>query len=303
MAVRNFPWLADIERSVRTKLDLPIGQPGRSAFDFNAEFVQACNDQYLYIWERISSTDRNFGIAIDDTVTASAGVEFTDLPATVRALRKVQRLDSQGKVQGPVDVVTFDQQYTNQPGCEGAGLYLPDSNQIRWLEPFKAAQKLRLVFSEHPVTLFHGCCSGVGGATTIPLATHESVEDSLYVAGQIYLYEGPGASDLRTGSGYVGRTRILTVSVAFTTTPTIRTRYTSRPKLRYDTKDAFSYGVAARMLEKMQDERWVEYSERRETHLRHLTTAVMLTEREEPLHTRDASVTGGHGDPWHSRRY
>lgn len=300
MAVRTFPWLADIERTVRTKLDLPAGEAGRAPFDFNAEFLQACNDSYLYIWERLSSTDRNFGITVDDTVTATADAEFTDLPATVRALRKVQRLDAAGKVCGVVDVVSFDQQGSNASGHEGAGLYLPDSNQIRWLEPFNSAQRLRLIFNEQPVTLIHGCISAVGGATTAPLGPHESIEDNLYQTLSLHLYEGPGAGDTRTISSYVGRTRIATVSAAFSAVPTIRTRYTSRPRLRYDAKDSFIYSVASRMLEKMRDERWLEYAERRETHLRHLSTAAMLTAREAPLPTRDASATGGHGDPYWS---
>jgi hypothetical protein len=297
MAVRTFPWLADVEKIVRGKLDTHAGVPGQGAFDFDKEFLAACNDQYLYIWERLSSTDRNFGITFDDTLTVTADAEYTDLPATVRSLRKVQKLNSAGKVCGAVDVVTFDQQTSSESLSEGAGLYLPDSNQIRWLAPWRAAQKIRLVFNEQPVMLIHGCAASIGGVKALPLASHECIEDDMYNGQVYYVHEGPCAGDTRTVSDYTGLTRIVTPTVNHSTIPTTRTRYTSRPKLRYDARDAYIYGVASRMLEKMQDERWIEFSERRETHLRHLTTAAMLTAREAPLYTRDASDTGGHGDP------
>jgi hypothetical protein len=301
MAVKAFPWLADIEPIVRSKIDLPVNEPGTRNFDFNAEFVAACNDQQLYIWERLSSTDRNFGLVFDDTVTATKDAEYTDLPAAVRALRKVQKLNTAGQVCGVVDFATIDEQDDSHSG-EGSGMYLPDSNQIRWLKPWDKDQPLRLVYNEQPPHLAHGCCSAVGGLTTAQLGAHESIEDDILNGLQLLIYSGPGAGEKPTiasaAGSYVGRTKVATFTVAMTTATTMKSKYTCRPKLRYDTKDAFIYGVASRMLEKMRNEKWFEMSERREAHLRHLTTAAMLTSRESPLYTRDDSETGGHGDPF-----
>ena len=299
MPVKQFPWLADIERTVRAKVDLPADEPGQVGWSWDAEFSQACNDEYLHLWERLSSLDRDFGLTWDDTVTAMAGAETTDLPVAVRSLRKVFKLDAAGKVCGQVDFVTLDQSDGCTNCCDGAGMYLPDTNQIRWLAPWEAAQPLRLVFNGHPVPLAHGCCSENGGAASLTLALHESLEDDAYNGLLLRLAEGPGAGAERALTDYVGNTRIASINPAtpFTVSPTTRTRYTSRPNLRMDAKNPFVYGVTARLLEKLQDERWIEYSERRETYLRNFQTAAMLTSKHEAFYTRDGSETGGHGDP------
>jgi len=296
MAARTHPWLADIARTVRAKIDQPNDEQGQMSWSFDAEFTSAANDEYDYLWERVSSQDRNFGVVWDDTVSVASGDETTDLPVACRALRRM--FFRRGTdICGAVQVGVIDEMGAG--GCSPSAIYMPDDNAIRWTRPWTSAQDFRVVYCRHPIPLVFGCVSTASGALTIALGDHESVEDDMYVGLEILAYGdgAPCSGQSRTISGYSGSTRVATVSVAWVgTPPDERTKYASRPSFRWDFKDAFTYGIISRMMEKHQDERWMEYTTRREQHLRHLQTATMLTAREQAMETLDTSDTGGHGD-------
>ena len=97
MPTKLFPWLSDVERAVRRKVDQPSDEPGQPTWALE-EWNQTFNDSQRHIWERISSMDRNFGVQIDSTITAASGAQTTALPSNLRAVRKVYETNAAGKV-------------------------------------------------------------------------------------------------------------------------------------------------------------------------------------------------------------
>jgi hypothetical protein len=64
-----------------------------------------------------------------------------------------------------------------------------------------------------------------GGASTITLRTAASAVDSAYNTQEVYITSGVGAGQRRVISGYVGATRVATVSVAWAVQPTSASTY------------------------------------------------------------------------------
>lgn len=64
-----------------------------------------------------------------------------------------------------------------------------------------------------------------GGASTITLRTEASAVDSTYNTHEVYINSGVGAGQRRVISGYVGSTRVATVSVAWAVQPTSASTY------------------------------------------------------------------------------
>ena len=75
------------------------------------------------------------------------------------------------------------------------------------------------------------------------------------------------------------------------------TVYTTRPKLPIMAEDAFVYDVASRLLQKLQDERWVQLARDRDTYLKDLRQTIKLADRQQAKTTRDDAGYSGFADP------
>jgi hypothetical protein len=64
-----------------------------------------------------------------------------------------------------------------------------------------------------------------GAAATITLAAGASATDSIYNGYGVRIISGPGAGQDRIISGYVGSTKVATLSAAWTTQPTSASTY------------------------------------------------------------------------------
>jgi len=292
MAAKLFPWLADVERVVRRKVDQPADEPGQPTWALE-EWRQAFNDEQRFLWERISSIDRNFSVQVDDTITVSAGDTTTALPADLRMLKKVFVLGSNNREERIIRTASFDELGSWSAG--EAAVYRPTENDLFWAVPSRQNLSLRIVYSAYPPVLAHGTVAAASAGTTMKLAEYESSDDSDYANLDLYIYAGTSAGSTRTGQSYVGATRVLTLDTALTVDTT--SKYTSRPLLPVDAYDAYMYGVCARLVEKLQDERFAEFFAQREKKLMAMSTALQSLDRQEPLYTRDDMELGGHGDP------
>lgn len=72
----------------------------------------------------------------------------------------------------------------------------------------------------------HRDAAATGGTSTTLIDTVLSTStDDDWNGALLYIYEGPGAGDIRTVSDYTGATDVLTVAKAFTATPTTASKY------------------------------------------------------------------------------
>lgn len=67
--------------------------------------------------------------------------------------------------------------------------------------------------------IYRSATATAGGAATITLDTQASITDGYYTAQTIVILSGTGSGQTRVISGYIGSTRVATVSVAWTTPP------------------------------------------------------------------------------------
>lgn len=292
MAASKFPWLSDLEPDILAKIDQKRRTPGQKSWD-RAELSAAYNAEHKFLFERISSMDKGFSLTIDDTLSTD-GTETTDLPAGCRALRQVFVIDSSGKVLRSVDVGAWHELVSGD--CRREALYRPyPQADLFWTKKPPAGVLLRCVFDSYPPHLFHGCVQGAA-SSVIQVESFEPIEDSVSVGREFLINENEGAGAVRTVTAYAGTTREITVSAAYTTIPTTRSRYTQRPALPLDSREAYFYGVCARLVEKFRDGRFEEFSHQRMEKLSAMFTALGTLDRRGPLDTYDLD-TFGHGDP------
>lgn len=100
-------------------------------------------------------------------------------------------------------------------------LKLADRNVV----PAATAGKLAAAIA----AISHRDAAQAGGASTITLATSASAVDGAYNGQEVYLESGTGAGQRRVISGYVGATRVATVSVAWAVQPVAGTVYQVSP--------------------------------------------------------------------------
>jgi hypothetical protein len=292
VAAKLFAWLSDVERAVRRKVDQPLDEPGQPTWALE-EWNQVFNDAHRHTWERISSMDRNFGVKVDDTTTVAAGDTSTALPADLRTLRKVYTLNASGKVQSVIRAASFDD--LGGWCANEAAIYRPSENDLYWAVPTTKAMTLRVVYEAYPPRLPHGCVAKLSSGVFIQLASYESDDDADYNSIELLMASGTGAGSTVTTSAYDAGSKVVTVTPAITVDTD--TKYTSRPALPVDAYDAFFYDCCARLVEKLQDERFEEFVVQRERRFLQMATALASLDRQETLYTRDDTELGGHGDP------
>lgn len=287
-----FPWLSDIEPIVRAKIDEKRFEPGQPKFD-RQELSAAFNAEHRYLYERISSMDRDFNITVDDTTTVSAGDETTTLPSRIRVLRGVFEIDSNGNVKRQIDVGRWHEMGGS---CDREALYRPyPEGGLFWVNKPSSAMTLRVIYGAHAPHLFHGCVQA-SGSTVVQVEDYEPATDDRAIARPFLIYEGDAAGSERTVSDYDGSDKEVTVDTAYSPLPTERSRYTSRPDLPPDSVDAYIYGVCARLVEKHRDSRFQEFTMQRNEKLNSMFTALNTLDRRGPLETYDVDDFG-HGDP------
>lgn len=287
-----FPWLSDLEPHIRSKIDEKRFEPGQPKFD-RQELSAAFNAEQRYLYERISSMDRDFNLTIDDTIAVTAGTETTTLPSRIRVLRAAFELDGSGNVVRPVDVGAWHEM---NGSCDREALFRPyPQGELFWVAKPSRAFTMRIVYGAHAPHLFHGCVQA-SGATVVQVEDYEPATDDRATARPFLIYEGDAAGSERTVSDYDGGDREVTVDSSYSPLPTDKSRYTSRPDLPPDAADAFVYGVCARLVEKHRDSRFQEFQAQRGEKLNSMFTALNTLDRRGPLETYDVDDFG-HGDP------
>lgn len=139
----------------------------------------------------------------------------------------------QGYVVSPWDWSTFQTQLfvidaVRGPEADGSvTLVLSDVLKLadRNVVPAATAGKLAAAVA----AISHREAAQAGGASTITLATSASAADNAYNGQEVYLESGTGAGQRRVISGYVGATRVATVSVAWAVQPVAGTVYQVSP--------------------------------------------------------------------------
>lgn len=139
----------------------------------------------------------------------------------------------QGYVVSPWDWATFQTQLFIIDAVRGPDengsvtlvlsdvLKLADRNMV----PAATAGKLAAAIA----AISHREAAQAGGASTITLATSASAVDGAYTGQEVFLESGTGAGQRRVISGYVGATRVATVSVAWAVQPAAGTVYQVSP--------------------------------------------------------------------------
>ena len=86
----NFPLLADIQRQVILKLDQPADEAGQLTWVLPDEFLHAANQEYKYLWGRLTSMGYPFRPVEDITsLTVTTTTRTYQLPQACRQLRKI----------------------------------------------------------------------------------------------------------------------------------------------------------------------------------------------------------------------
>lgn len=292
MTVSQFPYLSDCQGDVLGKIDQPEDEIGQLTWDPEAEINRAFRAEFKYLWERITSLDRNWGLKFTDSLSQVAGTRTIQLPTDCRAVRAIYTINNVGGQESS----NYGGGNLSELGIENkAWIYLPEQQQVYLTRDPRSNENLRVVYLYDPPELVHGKIREQFSSTQWALAWHETTEDDRPNTRQAYVYKGTGQGQLATIDDYRGYDRRATVSGAATALDD--TSYiTSRPELPLGAYDAFIYGVCARLLEKLEDDRYQAFEYRRETHLHHLNTEVMNLDRSNPIQTLDESPSA-HQDP------
>ena len=301
MAAKAFSWLSDLIGEIRTKVNQPESDPGQLSWDAS-EFAFACRQEQDYLWERLSALDKDFGITIDTSLSVTANSRTFTLPTNCRMLRRVVQIDTSGNevAGGALYDAKWEELYESERACK----YLPDANQLYFAMAPSATYPVKVVYGRHPVPLCHGIVQS-GASTTITLQDHELNEDDALNGLVIRIYDGTGQGQEKAVTDYDGATRVATTA-AWSPVPDGTSKYTSRPELPWDLKQAFIYGVAARLVEKLHGETDIVrvYFSQREKHLLHGRGGAAALKRQSPKLIRDAYDDNGFADPmdvgsWH----
>lgn len=124
-----------------------------------------------------------------------------------------------------------------------------------------------------------------GGASTITLAANESPVDDAYTGLRIALLTGPGSTDHRTITGYVGLTKVATVDSPWSATPTTSTTYRIFKAVKFAVQNLGPRALVAQVLIEQKDD-----SDGNEMALTALDTGTLS-----PPHTVSAAVSAGGG--------
>jgi hypothetical protein len=300
MAVSDFPLLSQVERHVFHMLDEPLDSTGQLTWDREAEFNLAANAEFLYLLERIQSLDRDWLIKVVDTPTVSSGDRLVTLPDDVRSVRAVYEIKSAGLDESKrIDAGSWSDLGTGYDSW----IYRPDTRELYFTTNPTDGATLRVVYNSQPPPLAHGFIVG-GSSFTVLLAEHEPDEDDILNGRTIFFVDGSGdtlssANRTQVLSSYTGPTRfaIMTPGTGTAVIDTT-TKYTSRPELPRGAYDAFVYGICSRLLEKLEDERYVSFAMNREKHLQHLKTEIMQQEKATPIQTNDETEGQHSGEIW-----
>lgn len=139
----------------------------------------------------------------------------------------------QGYVVSPFDWATFQTQLFIVDAVRGPDekgnvtLVLSDVLKLADRAMLPAATDGALVAALPAITTSGTAQSG--GASTMTLATAASAVDSAYNTQEVYIISGEAAGQRRVISGYVGATRVATVSVAWAVQPTSSSVYQVTP--------------------------------------------------------------------------
>lgn len=97
----------------------------------------------------------------------------------------------------------------------------------------KIGKLLRCGGCAETLNVLHTGTATAGAGSTITLAAGASVTNDLYKTMSIVITGGTGSGQSRTVSGYVGATKVATVSVAWVTPPDATSVYSLRDKVEY----------------------------------------------------------------------
>jgi hypothetical protein len=297
----NFPLLADIERQVMLKLDQPSDEEGQLTWILPDEFLHAANQEYIHLWGRLSNMGYPFRPKVDTTtVSVVAGTRTYSLPADCRQLRRVIEINASGE---ELEEVRYATDADLDEGVQPSAIYRPDAQELYFTADPQRDFQVKLVYMPFPLPLAHGTARG-GSISTLKLGQHETWDDGAFVGQPIYVYDGQGASQSATPTAYAGKSQ--TVTVTWTAIdngsgalyPGAGSSYSTRPLLPPGLQDAFIYGICSRMVEKLEDERYIAFQTRREVHLDRVKQDIGRRDLQGPIVTRDDSELSGIDPYW-----
>lgn len=294
MALRDFPYIADLIPVIKDTIGQPEGDEGIPTYS-DSEIFRKCQEEYLDLWQVCCDVDKNWGIKVDSSLSVTSGTRTVTMPSDCRAIRKITEIDSSGREVGrPLESGMWD----DMGLVHDIYVYHPLDNVIYFSMLPDRTYTIRVTYYYHPPSIVHGLARD-GGSSTIQLGDHEPVEDDvLNGLDTFYIYAGTGIGQGRTISDYSGSTKTATVSVAFSPSPVgLSSKYTSRPKLPRDARDAFVFGVCNRLVAKLHDERYPGFRADYEKAVERLKTSLAGYERSTPKVVRDDSGLGPHCDP------
>lgn len=299
--VATFPTLYEILEEVRDLVEQSRGRSGSGTWS-EAEFSRAATSSARWLINELVSMDGKYQVAETDiTVAADAGqIAAASLPADMVGIENLFRIDSQGNNIGVIPPGTLADR-----GRRMTRVWFPTDHKIQFMLDDHEAMTVRLMYTFKPLPLVHGICED-GGSDSVQLADYETHRTGALIGQTIILAHGTGAGQEGTCLTYDGPTRTVTLDADWTglsgSSPVSPvgsdTIYTTRPKLPWFAEDAFVYDIACRMLQKLQDERYLLLFPEREKFVKDLKQSVKSpADRQRARRTADHAGFTGFCDP------
>lgn len=257
MAVRDFPFLADLIPTIMNNVDQPTTDAIRETYDNPGEVMQHVRLEQDFLTNRISALDEGYNFAQDATIAVATGDTTTAMPADCSNVLELYRLGASGQRSGTVGLVDQHQWVLHSNAGSSVAFYSPSSNLLIWPGGAPATFTMEVGYEKHLPMPVHGIVQDAG-PTTLQLGSHELTDDDVYIGLVIKLYSGTGEDQSQAVTDYNGVTRTATFGTSWTTTPVgieqaNTTLYTSRPSLPREAMNAFVEGVSLRLMGKLQE--------------------------------------------------
>lgn len=306
--------LADIIEVVAAQVDQPLDEEGQLSYTNPGEFALACNEAYREVFRmgdaldcELNRNEATVSIAAQGgTVPASVIL----LPVNLRAITDAWWVGKDGQPSRPVVFSQRRDPVRRDRGTEA--LFIPKTltnaqttqgrPSLKFSRDVAVNQEFLVAYTYTPRPLIHGRVREAAGATSIPLATHESRDTGRLAGVQGNVFRGAGAGQDFTITAWNGTTQIATVG-AMGTLLDATSWYTSRPDLHPDCEQALILGVMIWLGRKHHDERIKNWLVERQEMLADVASRLKGLDRESPLVVQD-ELPWSHADPartWWSR--
>jgi len=225
--------LRDMIQAIRRRAN----QPTNSGLVTDSELAQYVNFGQDMVVNKIVEADEGYFEDQDSSLGFVADQREYDLPERVRG--RVISLIERTDITSPVPLREIRFQDRERYARNSLNLLLGSDERFYYLRGQKLgvvptpdstiANNLRLSFIRRPAELSYGTvASGTSTTLTLPATPTAGTTwqiDDYYNSDSVYIVSGTGAGQRRDVSDYVGSTRTLTLSSAWSTTPDTTSMY------------------------------------------------------------------------------